>query len=60
MRILCESYETGPDGQPSLLRCLCLADADRPEDKPRGMIQFVPACAAVPLEVRLKITFSVP
>jgi len=52
-RILCESHEIGPDGQPTLLRCRSIPDDERPDEKPKGMIQFVPECCAVPIEARV-------
>lgn len=53
MRIVCESHEMGEDGQVALLRCRCLTDDERPDEKPKGMIQFVPESAAEPVEVRV-------
>ena len=52
-RILCESHEVGADGQPTLLRCRCIPEDERPDEKPKGMIQFVPEAAAVPAEIRM-------
>jgi hypothetical protein len=38
-------------GEPVVLKVTALADSDNPEDKPKGAIQWIPAHAAVPVEV---------
>ena len=53
MRILCESHELNEKGQPVLLRCRCVPEDEKPEEKPKGMIQFVPEISAVSIEARL-------
>ena len=53
MRILCESHELDEKGQPVLLRCRCVPEDEKPEEKPKGMIQFVPEISAVSIEARL-------
>lgn len=53
-RIRCESVELDAlTGLPVLLRCVALPESERPEDKPKGSIQWVPCSGAVPVEARL-------
>jgi glutaminyl-tRNA synthetase len=52
-RIICESHEVDASGEVVLLRCRCLPEEELPEEKPKGMIQFVPEASAVSIEARV-------
>jgi glutaminyl-tRNA synthetase len=52
-RVLCDSFEVNEKNEVVLLKCSYLPDNVRPEDKPKGTIQWIPKSAAVSVEARL-------
>lgn len=52
-RIWCDEVEVDSNGEPVLLKCSILSETDRPNEKPKTSIQWVPASTAVPVEARL-------
>ncbi len=55
-RIICDEVELDSNGEPILLKCSILSDTDRPDEKPKTSIQWVPASTAIPIEARLYST----
>jgi glutaminyl-tRNA synthetase len=53
-RIVCDEVELDSvTGEPILLKCSILSETDRPDEKPKTSIQWVPASTAIPVETRL-------
>jgi glutaminyl-tRNA synthetase len=53
-RIVCDSFETdATTGEVTVLHCTILQDKDRPDEKPKTSIQWVPLSTAVPIEARV-------